>query len=149
MVTDQVKRGTTARKPSQKLGRPRAMTKAEIIIARRMLADGVKRKIIAQSLKVSLSIVYIALRPEASALSPSKSVGRPRVMTEIEINLARRMLAKGITRKIIAETLRVSPSTLITYLRPYSAGPHPQMGRPKISGSGSQPGPTTPKRPRT
>jgi DNA invertase Pin-like site-specific DNA recombinase len=132
--------------PQKSVGRPRAMTEAEIVLARRMLTDGVTRKIIARTLKVSLSTLYIALKPYAATLNSPKYVGRPRAMTEADIILARRMLADGVPRKIIAQTLKVSRSTLIAYLRPYGAGPHPQMRRPKqppssASGSVSQPEP--------
>jgi DNA-binding NarL/FixJ family response regulator len=100
------------------------------------LADGVTRKNIARTLKVSLSTLSIAVRP----LNPQKSVGRPRTMTETQIVLARLMLAEGVTREIISCALKVSPKTLFNYLKPYGTGPHPQMRRPKqarSSGRGS------------
>jgi DNA-binding CsgD family transcriptional regulator len=122
--------------PQRPVGRPRAMVETEIVLAQRMLADGVTRKTVARTLKVSLSTLSIAVRP----LNPQKSVGRPRAMTETQIVLARLMLAEGVTREIIACALKVSPKTLFNYLKPYGTGPHPQMGRAKrapFSGRGS------------
>jgi hypothetical protein len=52
-------------------------------------------------------------------------------LTETEIAHARRLLASGVPRKTIATALEVSYSTLYLALKPYSAGPYPQMGRPK------------------
>src|ERR1700733_1749708 len=43
----------TARQRSQKLGRPCALTKAQIAIARRMMGKGATKKSIAQTLKVA------------------------------------------------------------------------------------------------
>jgi DNA invertase Pin-like site-specific DNA recombinase len=129
------------RRRGQKVGRPRAMTDAEIGLAHRMLTDGVKRRIIARALKISLSTLSIALRQYTAAINPQKPVGRPRAMTEAEIILARRMLADGIKRNIIALTLNVSRSTLLTALRP-GTGPHPKMRRSKqapSSGRGPDP----------
>jgi transposase-like protein len=52
----------------------------------------------------------------------------------MHIAFARHMLAQGATRKLIASTLKVSSMTLYRALKPYSAGPFPQMGpRPKTT----------------
>ena len=52
-------------------------------------------------------------------------------LTETQIAHARRLLASGVPRQTIAAALEVSYSTLYLALKPYSAGPYPQMGRPK------------------
>ena len=52
-------------------------------------------------------------------------------LTETQIAHARRLLASGVPRQTIATSLEVSYSTLYLALKPYSAGPYPQMGRPK------------------
>ncbi|MGA9389616.1 MAG: helix-turn-helix domain-containing protein [Candidatus Sulfotelmatobacter sp.] len=57
--------------------------------------------------------------------------GRPRSLTETQIARARRLLTSGMAKKNIATALEVSYSTLYLALKPYSAGPYPQMGRPK------------------
>src|ERR1022692_3976343 len=98
-------------------------------------ADGATRKLIASSLKVSSMTLYRALKPYAAeAPTRPKRTVRPRALTETHIALARRMLAQGATRKNIAQTLKVSPMTLYLALKPYSAGPFPQMGpKPKLT----------------
>src|ERR1017187_4636883 len=124
-----------ARQRGQRLGGPRALTETQIACARRMLADGATRKLIASSLKVSSMTLYRALKPYAAeAPTRPKRTVRPRALTETHIALARRMLAQGATRKNIAQTLKVSPMTLYLALKPYSAGPFPQMGpKPKLT----------------
>jgi DNA-binding CsgD family transcriptional regulator len=99
------------------------------------VAQGATRKTIAQTLKVSTMTLYIALKPYAAEAPPRPNPPvRPRALTEAHIALARRMLAQGATRKTIAQTLKVSTMTLYTALKPYSAGPFPQMGaKPKIT----------------
>ena len=62
-------------KPKNPVGRPRAMTEAEIVLARRMLADGVKRKIIERTLNVSRSTLLTALRP---GTGPHPQMRRPK-----------------------------------------------------------------------
>jgi len=120
----------TARQRSQKLGRPRALTETQIALARRMMVGGVTRKIIAQTLQVALSTLSIALKPYSVEAPPRpKPPVPPRALTETQIALAHRMLVEGVTRKIIAQTLKVAPSTLCLALKPYGTGPHPQMGR--------------------
>ena len=52
-------------------------------------------------------------------------------LTETQIARARRLLASGVPRQTIAASLEVSYSSLYLALKPYSAGPYPQMGRPK------------------
>jgi DNA invertase Pin-like site-specific DNA recombinase len=52
-------------------------------------------------------------------------------LTETQIALARRLLANGVPRKIIASTLKVSRTTLSIALKPYAIGPHQQMRRQK------------------
>jgi trimeric autotransporter adhesin len=59
-----------ARRRGQRLGRPRAMTEAQIALARRMMAEGMTRKIIARTLKVSRSTLYIALKALPTASKP-------------------------------------------------------------------------------
>jgi DNA invertase Pin-like site-specific DNA recombinase len=53
----------TARQRSRKLGRPRALTETQIALARRMIIDGATRKTVAQTLKVAISTLYLALEP--------------------------------------------------------------------------------------
>ena len=84
-------------------------------------------------------------------MKSQKHIGRPRAMTEADIVLARRMLAGGVPRRIIASTLMVSRSTLLTVLRPYGTGPHPKMRRLQQArslgrGSPPQPEPVSPKK---
>jgi DNA invertase Pin-like site-specific DNA recombinase len=123
-----------AKRRGQKLGRPPLMAEAQTALARRLLANGVTRRVIAKTLKVSRSTLYIALRPYAATLPPNKPIcplGRPNAMTEAQIAHARRLLANGVPRKIIASTLKVSRTTLSIALKPYSMGPHSQMVRRK------------------
>jgi site-specific recombinase XerD/DNA invertase Pin-like site-specific DNA recombinase len=130
------KRAATARRRGQKLGGQSALTESEIALALRMRADGVPREIIARKLKVSFSTLYAALRPHhAAALNRRKRGGRPRILTESQIAHARRLLAKGATRKAIAQTLNVAPSTLSSALKRYSVGPHPQKRRRRATPS--------------
>jgi DNA invertase Pin-like site-specific DNA recombinase len=119
----------------QRVGRPRTLTETHIAFARRMLAQGATRKTIASTLKVPYSTLCVALKPYAAEGPPRpKPPVPPRALTETHIALARRMLAQGATRKTIAQTLKVSPMTLYIALKPYSAGPFPQMGpKPKIT----------------
>jgi|CZKX01.1.fsa_nt_gi DNA invertase Pin-like site-specific DNA recombinase len=133
-----------ARRRGQKLGRPRAMTEKQIETARRLMTNGVTKKAIARTLKVSLSTLALALKPYAAALPPKRPVapiGRPRTLTEAQIALARRLLANGVARKIIAGTLKVSRTTLSIALKPYAMGPHTQMRRQKQAPSDSAPPP--------
>jgi DNA invertase Pin-like site-specific DNA recombinase len=144
-----------AKQRGQKLGRPRAMTEAQTALARRLLANGVTRRVIASTLKVSRSTLYIALKPYAATLPPNKPIGplgRPNALTEAQIAHARRLLANGVPRKIIASTLKVSRTTLSIALKPYSLGPLTQMVRRKAASSESdsvqksEPGPTGERR---
>ena len=107
---------------------PAPMNDAQTALARQMVVERA-RKLVARTIKVSLSAPYIAPKPCTAALNPLKRVGRPRAMTEAEIVLARRMLADGVRRKTIARTLKVSLATLSIAVRP----PNPQksVGRPR------------------
>ena len=134
-----------ARQRGQKLGRPRAMTEAQIALARRLLDNGVAKTTIARTLKVSPSTLSAALKPYAAVLPPKNTIapiGRKRALTETQIALARRLLANGVPRRIIAATLKVSRTTLSIALKLYSMGPHPQMRRhKKPPSSGGDPAP--------
>jgi hypothetical protein len=57
--------------------------------------------------------------------------GRPRALTETQIALARRLMGNRAPTRVIATALKVSPTTVYLALKPYRAGPYPQMGRPK------------------
>src|ERR1700722_5907373 len=95
-----------ARRRGQKLGRPRAMNDAQIALARRMMIEGATRRTIARKLQVSRSTLYLALRPYAAEAPPRpKPQGRAPALTKPQIALARRLLAEGIPRKIIAQKL--------------------------------------------
>jgi DNA invertase Pin-like site-specific DNA recombinase len=126
------------------------MTETQIALARRLLVNGVTRRIITRMLKVSRSTLYIALKPYSAALPPNKPIapiGRPRTLTETQIALARRLLANGVPRRIIASTLKVSRTTLSIALKPYGMGSHRQMRRQKKTPSSerdSQPEPAPP-----
>ena len=120
----------TARQRGQKLGRPLALSEAAIAIARRMMGKGATKKIIAQTLKVAPSTLYLALKPYAAEAPPRpKPPPPPRALNESQIALARQMVADGVTRKIIAQTFKVAHSTLSVALKPYGTGPHFQMSR--------------------
>ena len=112
----------------------RAMTEAQLALARRMLAEGATKQTIAAALRVALSTVYAALRPYEAAGRGHKP-GRPRVMTEAQIALARRMLTEGATKKTIAAAFEVSLSAICIALKPYAAeAPNPRKnvsGRPR------------------
>jgi DNA-binding NarL/FixJ family response regulator len=107
---------------------PAPMNDAQTALARQMVVERA-RKLVARTLKVSLSGPYIAPKPCTAALNPQKPVGRPRAMTEGEVVLARHMLAEGVTRKTIARTLKVSLSTLSIAVRPLN--PKKSLGRPR------------------
>ena len=124
----------TARQRGQKLGRPLALSEPEIAIARRMMGKGATKKIIAQTLKVAPSTLYLALKPYAAEAPPRpKPPPPPRVLNESQIALDRQMVADGVTRKIIAQTFKVALSTLSLALKPYGTGPHFQMSRSKAT----------------
>ena len=119
-----------AKRRGQKLGRPPAMNEAQTALARRMMIEGATRRTIARALTVSLSTLYYALKPYAAEAPPRpKPRGRSRLLTDSQVELARRMLADGVPRKIIAITLKVSRTTVSIALRPYAEGPFPQMRR--------------------
>lgn len=121
-----------ARRRGQKLGRPLAMSEAQIAIARRMMIAGATRKTIARKLEVSRSTLYLALRPYAAEAPPRpKPKGRLPVLTSAQVALARHMLADGVPRKLIARKLKVSRTTLSIAFKPYAEGPFPQMRRPR------------------
>jgi DNA invertase Pin-like site-specific DNA recombinase len=141
-----------AKRRGQKLGRPLLMTEAQTALARRLLANGVTRRVIASTLKVSRSTLYIALKPYAATLPPNKPIcplGRPNALTEAQISHARRLLANGVPRKIIASTLKVSRTTLSIALKPYSMGPLSQMVRRKQAPEGDSAPPPEPARAET
>ena len=120
----------TARRRGQKLGRPPAMSNTQIARARRMMIEGATRKTIACALKVSLSTLYYALKPYAAEAPPRpKPKGRSRTLTETQIARAQRLRADGVPRKIIAQKLKVSRTTLSIAFKPYAEGPFPQMRR--------------------
>src|ERR1700685_1814170 len=64
-----------------------------------------------QKIVTAIAAAQKALRSERSrtglvaARQRGQRLGRPRAMTETQIALARRMMAEGVTRKIIARTL--------------------------------------------
>jgi len=119
-----------ARRRGQKLGRPLAMSEAQIAIARRMMIAGATRKTIARKLEVSRSTLYLALRPYAAEAPPRpKPKGRLPVLTSAQVALARHMLADGVPRKLIAQKLKVSRTTLSIAFKSYAGGPFPQMRR--------------------
>lgn len=119
-----------ARRRGQKLGRPLAMSEAQIAAARRLMIAGATRKTIARKLEVSRSTLYLALKPYAAEAPPRpKPKGRLPVLTGAQIALARRMLAAGVPRKTIAQKLKVSRTTLSIAFKPYAEGPFPQMRR--------------------
>lgn len=132
-----------ARQRGQRLGRRPALTESQIALARRMMVEGASKKRIARTLRVSPSTVRLVLKPYAGEApqkpqKPKKLKSPPPVrsclMTESNISLARRMLAAGVTRKLIARELKVSSTTLYLALKPYSAGPFPQMLRAQKNG---------------
>jgi hypothetical protein len=104
------------------------MSDAQTDLARRMVIERAI-KLIARTLKISLSAPYIAPKLCTAALNPQKPVGRPRAMTEAQIVLGRRMLADSVTRKTIARTLKVSLSTLSIAIRPLNS--QKSVGRPR------------------
>lgn len=110
---------------------PHAIIESNIGLARRMLAAGVTEKIIAQALKVPLSTVRLALEPYAAEAPPRRAQSRVRgcAMTDSKIDLARRMVAARVTKKMIAQALKVSYPTLYLALKPYGTGPFSGMGR--------------------
>ena len=60
----------------------------------------------------------------ATARQRGQRLGRPCgscALSETQIALARQMLVEGATRKIIAQTFKVAPSTLYVALKPYSS----------------------------
>jgi len=125
-----------ARRRGQKLGRPLAMSEAQIVVARRMMIAGATRKTIARKLQVSRSTLYLALKPYAAEAPPRpKPKGRSPTLTNAQIARARRMLADGVPRKLIGKKLKVSRTTLSIAFKPYAEGPFPQMRRRKTSAS--------------
>jgi len=119
-----------ARRRGQKLGRPLAMSNTQIALARRMMIEGATRETIAAKFRVSRSTLYIALKPYAAEAPPRpKPKGRSRTLTETQIAHAQRLRADGVPRKLIAEKLKVSRTTLSIAFKPYAEGPFPQMRR--------------------
>jgi hypothetical protein len=108
------------------------MTEAQIALARRLMANGVTRKVIAQHTQ-GFALDPLS-RPQtlccgSAARKARLSLGRRERLTEAQIAHARRLLANGVPRKIIASTLKVSRTTLSIALKPYGMGPHSQMVR--------------------
>jgi hypothetical protein len=119
-----------ARRRGQKLGRPLAMSEAEIATARRMMIAGALRETIARELNVSRSTLYLALKPYAAEAPPRpKPPGRSSTLTETQITLARRGRAEKTHRP---ETQNLSNHTLgrLQTLRrrsvPVNASPRPK-----------------------